>query len=111
MRLLRGLIIGDGPRHLRELADTYALSPAGVSDIIRRLRQIGVLKEARVRNKRYFTLNLSSHEHECLKRFFADVDKSVLESRAKRFSRNAAQKLQWMDDAYKFYRNIKKSKV
>lgn len=111
MHLLRILSLSDRPRHLRDLADRCALSPAGVSDILRRLRQIGALKEKRLSNKRYFVLDMPPLELECLKRFFTDVDKSVLQARAKRYSRHAVKKLQWMDDAYKFYRDIKKPSV
>jgi len=109
MKVIRGLLLGPEPRHIRDLAVQYSLSPAGVSDIIRRLIKVGVLTEVRRGNKRCFSLNLSEQEHECLKEYFLIFDNTLLEKRAKRFSRNAQAKLIWMDEAYPFYRGVKRS--
>lgn len=97
------------PRYLRELSKELGLSPAGVSDAIRRLKKIGVLKEKKIGNKKFFSLELIPEERECLSLFFKESEKRTLEKRARRFSKHAQQKLQWMDDTYEFYRNLKKN--
>ena len=108
MRVVRGLMLSPRPRHIRDLAAQYSFSPAGVSDILRRLRRTGLLKEVREGNRRSFSLDLPKGERDCLQMFFSIFERSLLEERVARFSRNAPEKLQWMDDAYSFYRNVKK---
>lgn len=98
------------PRHIRELASQYKLSPAGVSDIIRRLKEAGVLTESRQANRRKLSLKLSKLEHECLSSFFLIQQNIKLKERAARFSKNAAKKLLWMDEAYQFYHKLKRDR-
>ncbi|MBX7143112.1 MAG: winged helix-turn-helix domain-containing protein [Oligoflexia bacterium] len=108
MQLIRGLINATRPRHLRELAYQHSLSPSGVSDIIRRLRKAGILNEIRQGNRRCFSLRLPPTELDCLRTFFRTFENAMIEQRSARFSANAAKKLEWMDEAYKFYRGVRK---
>ncbi len=108
MKLIRGLFVSRSPRHLRELAAEYSLSPSGVSDVLRRLGRLKVLTETRVGNRRCFSLNLSASEQACLKVFFSTYEQQLLEKRAIRLSQNAEKKLEWMDQAHEFYRAIKR---
>lgn len=110
MTVLRGLMLSSRPRHIRDLASQYSFSPAGVSDIIRRLNETGVLTEVRQGNRRCFSLNLSALEAACLSDFFSIFQNALLKERSVRFSRNAADKLKWMNQAYEFYRDVKKLK-
>ena len=107
MKLLRGLMLSSGPMHLRELASDYSLSPAGVSDLLRRLKKLGVIREKKLGNRRGIFLNFSPHEQEGLRNFFAAIEKDFIMQRARRFDRNAMEKFEWMDEAYEFYRGLK----
>lgn len=107
MKVIRSLLLSSKPRHLRDLASSHNLSPAGVSDIIQRLDKLGVLSEVRKGNRRAFNLKLTEIERECLKKFFGVFQNCILEERAIMLSRNAAKKLKWMDEAHKFYRGVK----
>ena len=78
--------------------------------MIRRLLRAGVLKEARNGNRRYFKLNLNDTESECWRAFFSISDNLKLEERSIRFSRNAAARLRWMDQAFGFYHQTRSVK-
>ncbi len=110
MRIVRGLLLNPEPLHIRELASRYALSPAGVSDIARRLKKAGVLKAVHIGNKRCLSLALSDDEKDCLRQFFKIASRSTLEKRASAFSKTAKEKLNWMDEAFEFYRTVKKNR-
>lgn len=107
LRVVRGLLLSPRPRHLRELAAEYGLSPAGVSDIVRRLAEAGVLRESRVRNRRHFELVVPESERSALLTFFQVSELNFVRERAPSYSRTAAEKLRWMDEAYRFYRGTK----
>ena len=103
MKLVRGLIDSNEPRHLRELASQYSLSPSGVSDILRRLSALGVLEETKVKNRRCFSLSLPGEEVEVLRQFFRIYEGRIVQERASRFSKGAYERLSAMDeDAPKF---------
>jgi len=108
IRIIRGLLLSPKPRHLRDLASQYELSPAGASDILRRLKKAGILKEQREGNRRCFYLNLSEEELAHLTSLFQVFERRLIEERAIKISRHAIDRLTWMDKAYKFYRGIKK---
>ncbi len=110
MKVVKGLIYNSRPRHIRDLASSYSLSPAGVSDIIRRLNKEGLLTEMSKGNKRCFTLNLTPSEIKCLKNFYLIQEADFIKKRSARFNINAEEKLKWMDEAYEFYREFKKVK-
>ena len=105
--LLRGLALAPSPRHLRELARAYSLSPAGVTDILRRLKSLGVLKEARQGNKRFFSLALTLEEQRFLDGIFKGYEQQLIAERVARFSKEAPERLQWMDEAYQFFKEVK----
>lgn len=111
MRVVRGLLLSPQPLHVRDLAARYSLSPSGVVDIARRLKDAGVLKETRRGNKRALSLELTSAERECLKSFFRIAEISLLEERAARFGLNAQDKLRWMDEAYTYFREVRRSRT
>lgn len=106
-KVIRGLLTSPKPRHLRDLASQYELSPAGVSDIIRRLKEAGVLHEQRKGNRRYFRLVLNEQERAHFESLFSIYELNVVRERASRYSRGAADKLADMDEAYSFYKKIK----
>ena len=107
MRLIRALLLSSKPRHIRDLAAEYGMSPSGVSDILRRLQKAGVLKEFKNGNKRAFLLSISDEERNCLREFFRVFERRWLEDRAPSFNKRAKEKLEWMDEEYKFYRDVK----
>lgn len=108
MRLVRGLLLSPRPRHLRDLAARNALSPAGVSDMLKRLSRAKVLIESRHSNRRYFSLKISTEERHCLESLFKHYENYLISSRSRKFSRNAATRLEWMDETYEYYRLVKK---
>ena len=110
MMVLRGLLLSSTPRHLRDLSAQYSISPAGVSDILRRLKNQGVLKELRVKNKKCYLLDLPEDEKACLRELFLISQKTQIEQRAIRFSRGALAKFTWMDQARDYSRQVKRKK-
>lgn len=110
LKLLRGLALAPAPRHLRDLAKSYSLSPAGVSDILRRLKELGVLREERRGNKRFFWLAVTPQERGFLDGIFRAYEQQVILERATRLSKGAAERLQWMDEAYQFFDQVKKAR-
>ena len=107
MQIIRSLYLSPEERHLRDLANQYSLSPGGVSDIVRRLKESGILTEKRIKNRRCFSLALSKDEFRCLEVFFSVYENTLIAERAEEFSRGAADKLQWMDEAFDYYRGLK----
>lgn len=106
-KILFGLLHSSEPLHLRGLSAQLKISASGVSDILRRLKKAGVLQEKRVQNKRCLSLKISDQEREALELLFTEAEAEWLKKRAKVFSKNAQEKLEWMDQAYRFYREIK----
>jgi DNA-binding MarR family transcriptional regulator len=107
-KVIRGLLTSNRARHLRDLATQYGLSPAGVSDILRRLTDAGVLLEERQENRRCFRLNISEEERACLTQFFSLYEITFVKERAPTYSKGASARLVSMDEAYSFYRKVKK---
>lgn len=108
MKIIRSLVFSSRPRHVRDLAAEQLVSPAGAADILRRLKEAGVLRERREGNRRCVFLSLAPEEAESLRAFFLISDYAKLEERAQRFQRGAVQKLQWMDETFKFFREVKR---
>lgn len=108
MKIVRGLFNAPEPPHLRALANDYKLSPAGVSDILRRLSEAGLLHEVRIGNRRCFSLILKDSERGVLGAFFRAYEHAFVEQRAPRFSKGALRKLAWMDETLEFYQEVKK---
>ena len=109
-QILRGLLTSARPRHLRELARDYGASPAGVTDVINRLKRANVLVEERLGNRRLFSLKLSEQDRECLGRFFRNYELQRVRQRAQRVNRNSEKiiaKLSDMDEMYSFYKRAK----
>jgi DNA-binding GntR family transcriptional regulator len=109
-KIIRGLFSGGAPRHLRDLARDYAASPAGVADVIKRLKDAGVVVETRQGNRRLISLKISEREHESLASLFAVYEAHLVRTRAKRINRHpdrVANKLADMDEMYEFYRTAK----
>jgi DNA-binding GntR family transcriptional regulator len=108
IQIIRGLLLSPKPRHLRDLASQYELSPAGASDILRRLKKAGILKEFREGNRRCFALNVSKEELVHLTDLFELFERRLIEDRAARLNKDAIERFKWMDEAYQFYRGVKK---
>jgi DNA-binding MarR family transcriptional regulator len=110
MQIIRRLLMGPAEPHLRDLAKTSSLSIAGVSDILRRLKELGILTERRIGNRRCLRLHISAEEAESLNALFRVYAHTALQKRSARFNQNALEKLRWMDQTYEFYSKIKKAK-
>jgi DNA-binding transcriptional regulator GbsR (MarR family) len=107
-KVLNSLLLSPYPRHLRDLAREQQLSVSGVSDIVRRLKDEGLIQEKRVGNKNLFSLKLSSNERRSIFPLFQEFQNKALRERASRFAKRAEEKLEWMDEAYTFYRKVKR---
>ncbi len=110
LQILRGLLTSPRPRHLRELARDYNASPAGVSDVLDRLKKAAVLVEQRRGNRRLFSLRVGEQERECLHKLFREYELQRVRHRAKRLNKHPekiAARLQDMDEMYAFYRKTK----
>ncbi len=111
-KIIRGLFPGGVPRHIRDLARDYAASPAGVADVINRLKDAGVVMETRQGNRRLISLKMSERERESLESLFAVYESQRVRTRAKRINRHPdriANKLKDMDEMYEFYRTTKRT--
>jgi DNA-binding MarR family transcriptional regulator len=110
-QILRGLLTSPQPRHLRELARDYKASPAGVSDVLDRLKKAGVLVEQKRGNRRLFSLRLGDQERECLHKLFREYELQRVRHRAQRINKHPERtiaRLQDMDEMYSFYRKAKR---
>jgi DNA-binding GntR family transcriptional regulator len=110
-KIVRGLFSGGAPRHIRDLARDYAASPAGVADVINRLKDAGVVIETRTGNRRLISLKMSERERESLASLFAVYESQRVRTRAKRINRHPdriANKLKDMDEMYEFHRTAKR---
>jgi len=108
--VIRALLLSSKPRHIRDLARQYSISPAGVSDIIRRLQGLGILKESRVANRRCFSLEIPEEERRCLNEFFAMHQIACLRERALLLNKSALKKFCWIDEVRDSYRVIKRAR-
>lgn len=99
-RILAGLLGAEGPKHLREIAKDLGLSVSGTADMLRRLEEAGIVQSHREGKRRIFSPSISDEEREILEGFFAAAEEAFLRERAKRFSKTALQKFEWMDAAY-----------
>lgn len=109
MKVLRGLFFSSEPRHVRELARDYELSPGGVADILRRLRELGLVKDHRVKNRKGYTLHTSDAETHLLEKLFTLYEQELIARRVPDLEKGAHEKLRWMDEAYRFYKSVKQS--
>lgn len=110
MTILRALLLSSRPRHLRELSAQFALSPSGVSDILRRMRTLGILREVRIKNRRCFSVELPKEEAEYLKAIFSYYQTQMLKQRSLRFRDQALKKFAWIDEAQQYTRQLKGKK-
>lgn len=106
-KVIRGLRMHKKPIHLRGLAHRYQLSPAGVADILNRLRALGLLKESSRGNRRCFSLRLSPDDQRFIDQFIALNEKQFIEQRVEQFQQRASEKFAWMDDAYVYFRQLR----
>lgn len=108
LRVLRSLVISPNPRHLRDIAKNNSLSVSGVSDILRRLKESGLIKDKKTGNKKVISLNLDKESLEWLQDLFVAYEKAFLAERSKRFSRYAIQRIEWMEASYRMFKEIKR---
>lgn len=109
LTVVRGLFYSAGPKHLREIASDAELSPAGVSDILRRLDAAGVLEVSQQANRKNFSLLVSTEEADILENFFKLQSRAFLKKRAEQFSKAAPAKMKWMEEAYDYVHTIKRN--
>ncbi|MCO6431017.1 MAG: helix-turn-helix transcriptional regulator [Deltaproteobacteria bacterium] len=107
-KVLASLLRNREPRHLREIAADTGVSPAGLSDILRRLKKVGLLNEDRRGNRRYLSLKSTPLEQDSFRFLAKQSEAEWLERRSLGFSKVAKERFQWMDDTYRAYRRIKK---
>ena len=107
MKVLAAFLRAPRPRHVRELASVCGLSPGGVSDILRRLRAAGVLRQRVQGNRTCYSLTLSEQERLIFGQLFARCEEARLQERARRLGGNARDRLEWMDEAYAYFREVK----
>jgi DNA-binding MarR family transcriptional regulator len=100
IRVVRGLALSPEPLHVREIATRYNLSPAGVSDILKRLKDLGAIKDQRIGNRRCIFLSLSAVDSDCLDQILRSYEENTIRQRAPRLSKRAADKLKWMDQTF-----------
>lgn len=105
--ILRTLYLSSKPLHLREIAARNRLSPSGSWDIMRRLKEQGLVSETRNKNKRYFLLTIAEDDKKLLSSLFFNYEKLFIKKRAEKISLNAQAKLSWIDEAYTFYKKQK----
>lgn len=106
-KILRYLTLSNEPVHLRKLSKKLLLSPAGVSDILNRLKESGVLKIHAKGNKKIINLIISADEKKYLNLFFEISQANDIKKRAEKLDVNAMNKFNWMDETYKFYKSLK----
>ncbi len=109
-KIIRDLLYSKEPLHLRSFVNNHSLSPAGVADALRRLEQLEILNVTQNKNRKCFSLKLSLIEQNTFLNFFKIYEKNLIEKRASRFSLGASKKLKNMDEAYLFYKKVKKNR-
>ena len=107
MKIIHAFLRSPEPRYLRELCSACALSPGGVSDILRRLSLLGILNESKIGNRKCYKLMISSEERKSLELLFSLYEEDKLRENAKLYSNKAAEKLEWMDETYSFFQKVK----
>lgn len=110
LQIIRGLLVDPTPRHIRGLARDYGASPAGVSDIVRRLEAIGVVQKRTDQNRRQLSIAIEDQEKKVLLRLFAEYERQRVMRRAERMNRKAKllqQRLSDMDELYLFHQRAK----
>lgn len=110
-KIIRSLLYSKKSLHLRSFVNIYGFSPAGTAAALHRLEELGVLKVFKEKNRKCYSLNIEKEEEEVLMKLYEVRDKNFLEERAAKFSKNAMQKLENMDEMYKFYREVNKSRI
>lgn len=111
LQIIRGLLIDPTPRHIRGLARDYSASPAGVSDIVRRLKAIGVVQERTDKNRRQLSVTVEDREKRVFLKLFAEYERHRVVRRALLMNQQSnllQQKLHDMDELYRFHRRAKK---
>ncbi len=110
MKVLRSFVLVSQPRYIRELAAQHSLSPAGVADIIGRLKKTGVLRQKKEKNRLCYFLDVSVEEMLCLRALFSQDQVYRLEKRACRFRGRAGQRFKWMAQASEVAQAIKEAR-
>lgn len=84
-------------RSVRELVDLTALSPAGLSDVLRRLSDQQVVQRKRRGNKLFYSLNLNVREEKLLAEIAGSQVQRNLQTRAAIFSKRRKEAVGWID--------------
>ena len=111
MRVMRVFMTSQNELSLRSIVAATGLSVGGTADILRRISDAGVIKVRTVANRKCYDLNLSDRERSLLRLVISLHNETWLQERAERFSLNAAEKLEWMDDTYSFFKQVKSKRL
>ena len=107
LKILKVFCLTQKPIHLRKLVTSCDLSPGGVSFILKRLMQLGVLRSYKSSNRVMYQLTLTETEQALLEKLFLSLDHEKLERRAQTFGKRAASRFAWMDESYSFFKQVK----
>ncbi|MCB0358100.1 MAG: helix-turn-helix transcriptional regulator [Bdellovibrionales bacterium] len=85
-------------RSVRELVDLTGMSPAGVTDVLRRLRESGVVTATPIGKELRYSLALDAEERSRLQAFVADEVDRRLHQRARLLSGRREEVVGWIDE-------------
>lgn len=94
--------------HLRQLAARHNLSTGTVTDILRRFKRAGVVKETKVKNRKCYALQIPETERKVMGIFFKEYESNLIRERAPLYSVRSKERLEAMDELYSFYKKVKR---
>ena len=106
-KVIRVIYQSSAPCHLREISRRLSLSASSVSDIIKSLKKIKIVQETKIKNKKYYQLNLSKNEEGWLKLLFEAHQNARISERSLSISKIALERLAWIDQAKEYSEKIK----
>ncbi len=101
MGVLKCLILFERSLSLREFVDYLEMSPAGVRDILRRLKEFNVIKEKREKNKCFYELHLNEVDKAFLKNVINKQSIQHIKQRVPEFSSRVSAAYSWNDESIK----------
>jgi predicted transcriptional regulator len=85
------------------------MSPAGVRDVLRRLKSVNVITEARIGNKCLYSFEADDLEEAFLRHAISKQSAGELQNRAQTFSARSAIATSWIEETIEMVRNAKRS--
>ena len=109
VRIIRSLLLSSQGRSHRELVDLTELSPAGVQDVLRRLKEVKVVKQQPQGNRIIYSLVLEDQQIALLDELITYENNFLIKQRAKEYSRRYPETTGWIDETIETWRLGKKS--